>query len=59
LAAILHSLAQQTILITTGIYPKYHAITEVIKKTKSLLEVAISAHFNSRRINLMGEINSI
>mgnify|MGYP002631588207 CR=1 FL=1 len=59
MAEDLKSREAELLLTIQGIYPKYKAVTELIKQRKSDLESAISIHFNGRRINLMGDINSI
>ncbi|KAL3918918.1 MAG: hypothetical protein SGPRY_005822 [Prymnesium sp.] len=38
---------------------RYQAVVDMVKSTKAQLEAAISKHFDGRRVNLMGEINSI
>ncbi|KAL1529974.1 hypothetical protein AB1Y20_000901 [Prymnesium parvum] len=59
LADELKSREAELMLTIQTAYPKYQAVVSRVKATKSLLEAAISKHFEGRRINLMGEINTI
>ena len=42
-----------------GAQPKYQAAVDAIKQAKAELEAALSKHFDGRRVNLMGDINSL
>ena len=49
----------ELLLIIKETYPKYEAVARRIKCAKAEFEAALSAHFEGRRVNLMGDISSI
>jgi len=59
MAAEIKSREAELLLTIQGAYPKYQAVVDAVKATKGRLEGAISKRFDGRRINLMGEINSL
>ena len=50
---------EELLLTIQGAYPKYNAVAAEVKRIKRSLELEMARHFNGRRVNLMGEINSI
>ena len=46
-------------LLIAEAHPKYQAVVDATMKAKGEFEAALSKQFDGRRINLMGEINTI
>ena len=46
-------------LLIDAAMPKYHAVVATIQATKGDLEAALSKQLDGRRVNLMGDINSL
>ena len=59
LADDLKSRHAELAMIVRSAYPKHKAVVARVKEVQTAFVGALSAHFDGRAVNLMGEINAI